>query len=1259
MVNFSFRRLSRRERMKFFQSSPPYLNNNGVTSFSRSWARKWSLEEPHPSNRRILTLANGHYGIYFSLLNQELRRNENDHVPFHDTNGIIVILPKMPALLFEPDFFISKANQIIHNDINELKSFSQSLCSSLSQAKPKGFLLRLCPARTFSTSASRVKNESPVKAADETAEHIQYHAVKPTETPEATVLHEVQPEVPFEESFLTNLINQISAIYSNAATPEDLNRIYPLYQSLKRNLIPLPTIQEYNIVLDSLARRSLDDKPTLSETESKLTNILTVYQDILATCAIKKSCHPDSKTYEIILSAIFGSTRNLLLQTSSSLATEQAKQAVFSMAREFMSVGSDLFVTLKSKHGHLSQETLTDILSCFNQVTPQNKVKSVAEVFLAKSNYLSNSGEFYEELLRFSRYFGDVLGMPKKLTYDFVSAAFTTYKNQALAHPEMKNHEYQVYEALLCALVKNGNISVAAKFLDQIIVDFQAEVKVSNISQGRAHQMSLLLSSYLNALLGTALVDSLQRAVNLISVFQQVPYLPELTTLCYESAINCLISEYLRLEANKFNAENQLEVERMQKDVYEKAWNLYNFVAIRADFQQTGPSFFREPSSRENLLSLSLDLGDHSNTSRLIKEIMIQNHPISDLNISRKICQYLLSGAHASQSSPYLNLMWAFLEQQASHHEISSKELHEFLSAHVDFLVHESYHAKERLLNSRLVLEAFKRFRLGQDNIYGLVTIMEHFRKNISSALDGEEAIKVLLFQSHLINEFEETENFYLHLCSDLVEFKRNLCEFFSSLLKQTRAGPLRTSFHKACTSLNIATEGIPTVEPKIYLDLTSYFAINRGLGIKQFLHLASLGFNFTELTWSATLNRDFISDVLIDGRNLSHLDLYRLMSSAKNPESAFCHLFSLQHDETNIKALKFLVDYKKEDLLSSEKLLMALAMTVAQSDNKLFFTSIATHFAQILQYNPSKLWLSSLIEAMQTQGRAKEIAELVSVHCDGIIASVDMSDETDLHFLSRVLKAYTRAGKLNEVGKILAQRFSGSLGNKMLLGSDTLLACLLEYYISAGSYELVCKKFGSLSNRSEEVSQLIEFANCLSNMTGATAKQSAKTPTNVDALGNLLLAERDLRSMQHLFEECSVIVQNRELFLRLLVSKLQRAAEVVDEKYLYTIRTALEKVVKFCKVLRIDNVSNKVMLDILRLLTTTKSFDLLNILLSKFLVNGSILPYLNFFFLTVKINSPAEAKALLQEFRIASKKSEDLNARFTEAVRLNPSLSS
>lgn len=1208
------------EYVRFFQSSAPYLNNSAVSVYSRGKTSHWKLEDPHPSSHRLLSLSNGHYGIYFTILNHELKRE--DHAPREQTAPVIVMFVPKASRQFFPEFFISKANQDFNKCISELKTVLRDLLSTWSLVRPRG-LFRL-GSRSFSTSA-QISEE---------------------------LTEEEEREVPFLVSFQKSQLDKIVAVFSAHLCPADLDVIYPLYQGLKRNEITLPSVHEYNIVLQSICMRQLDSQKSLSALESKLTCLLTVYQDFLAVCARDPAFKPNTDTFNIVLSALFkGALDAISIGSSPKIPTDEYHKALV-QSNQFCQVGAELYLSIKEYRELDSDTILPNMVSALSAL-PNFVTKPVAERLISLKNMKVKDARFFSGLISLSKNL-KALGMllDSKQTYHFVSGVFESYKDACVSFPQLKMLEFDVYSSLIQALISNGNLPMATRFLDQILLDYKTQTG-GDQSRLPAHKskVSQLISTYLDAIMASGKPEDLHRAYNLLHTFKLIPYIPEVSIDVFNTMINGFINRYSVLEVEKSTAQEKDSISKEQLVLYKKIWELYEYAAIRKDFLAEILALSQshdqgKVNCRDFLLSLSLDLNDHTKISRLLKEVLLKDHVVSNWNVSKKLCLYLYNGVVAYDNTYYCNLLWSFVEQQGSHYSQSSTEINKFLSEHIAFLLTENGSNLDLLLNSTLVSGAFTRFSLETDNMYGLMSICLYFmasEKRVSFRPD--QAFKVLQFKSCLVNQLEDPANHYIEFSPDLVQFKKQLYASFRALFNEASLESVTTDIIDAAAALNIESsfefDPLEIGNKAAQLDLSAYFNISYANGLEKFLEAFKSGYSFNHLTWSIVINRNTVMDILEKGTIINVADFAHRIIDLKLDQNTtinlLCSLIELQNDKVNIELFKFF-KANASQLLTNDHILNQFADYLISTSNMYVLDLFLANFYDLASQNGNRVWIGKFMLKLVSTGRSTEVCNFLVLDFEKNVLNLDLKDRSNERFLHVALTAFTNEKKDVEISQIFRHYFSGIEGNKRLLNSEPLLLCLIDYYVMNGSYKTVVEKFEVLQDRSLKLRQSIQFARFMAKLNGndVSSKEIIQSKEDIRIIALALLQKNQPGEMRQIFEESKLPFKKSEQLFDCLVKYLTKATHLSGASRAGELMNKFESVLKFCKEIRMNHLSYDNLVTIIRFLAAVKADTLLNVIVNKVINDNQLVTSFNFYFLQFSIPTGSLRFQLLNEFKKA-----------------------
>lgn len=1190
------------EKILFFQSSQPYLHNNhSLTPFHHFFSRKGTNDDPHPSSsplRNFLSIDNGHYGLYYAIFNhQDPERKKrcqrpNEAILEHMINCEILLKFYYPYeyLNVSAKFFILKFNQDIYNNINQIRSMTRAFLSHLSIPSHNVSFIKIAYQNQFINSARYLSTSTP--AANQITIDKFPQQVK-------AIKHDEEPvEQPFEATLLNTQLSSILDIYSNHSSPEELNLIYPLYQSLKRNNISLPSIDFYNVVLNSIVSRTLDSEASLLAIESKLTNLLTIYQDIL-----QSTIKPNYETYNIILSSLLDGASSVAHLPKTNL---YALDALTNKEQEFSTIGFDLFNSISS----IEQLNLDQLVSkmlpimIHNPSLISNGLLTKIVPHLAVSN---QSGPYYLDVLLLSKYFAKHNIMTNNELYDFITSIYANFK-------DTDNDQFTVYTKLVETLVHNNFFSEASKFLDDILVDYKESLASPN--KPKQADISKLISAYISAIIDTNEAD-LNKGFDLLVKFNKVTYIPELSVELYNNLIVKHAASYVRMEA---------ESPAIQKSLYEKIWYLYNYMAIRRDYQATSTVELvnggAQMHCRDVLLSLSIDRGDHERIFQLIKEILLKNHLVLDLNAFKKLLNYLYNGVvfNVNGEEPfnqyYFGLIWNLLEAQSVHYT-SSTDLNNFVSEFISYMMIRNATAETNEYNIKLFLQspviskAINKFDLALDNIYGLIVISRTLMGYHGSDMKMYNAI--LKFQSKLIQQFEDTENHYIEFNEEIINFKASIKAHFASLMASLQTVERTPEIMESCKICDITAPEINESEnfEFIYdLNLSYLLNVNYKVGEQKFIDLFRKGYRFNSLTWEIILNYNFLINHL-ERMNVQDL-LTRLWMLDFDEELKLNHLqtiINFNSDKVNIQVVKFLDSHKMEAL--ANEAYFALVKSVSDSSN-LYLKEMLVKpefFASCYKLNQTGSWIPAYLSFMNQQNHFEAVQHLVETF------NLHKSDENVLvHYLTALSKRDQK--KFNTVSKEVLK------DNAALKRSPEMIEILVKYYISLGSPKhmaMAINTFGKFEDLSQEIKESLLYAKLVMNDADTVKIVPAKSINEY----SLRLLGSDLVDMKKLYEVNKPLLSNTKRKNDLITSIITNLIKLSQGSSEDLVMTKFQAILKYFKLTGLRTFTEDQLCLVITLMKFNNSSSILNILVHKLISNNSTgSQVVNFYFMETVLSN-------------------------------------
>lgn len=1196
-----------REKLNFFQSSFPYLHNNGL-SVRLIYRTKVRLKyEPRPSNHPIFGLSRGHYGIYFTLFNHEFRREERlamatSHAP------LIVMIGPDNMVLMVPEFLITKAKQEVMSNISKIELALRELLLTLSIVKSRSLLKNLIQARQFSVSALQANRETEkFVRIEETG-----LAAEPAEADKAAAGPE--PQDRFEEDFLQLLLESIRQIYFSHASPAELDVIYPMYQALKRNNIPLPTTADYNLVLRSIVMRRLDSEAGIAALESRLTALLTVYEDMLSACKANVDAKPTEETYTVVLSEIFRAVAQ---------ADDLGAQCVEARikAEEFGMVGCQLFSSISPLAMDLHQ-VLPNLLSFLNNhphLITDAHLQSILDLPLQKSDNPSY----------FTGYIGLLTHLPasgiktsKKERYDLAVSIYDTFKRLSDGHIALQESEFSVYEALIDFMVRNGNLGMATNLMDQILLDYKSKVTAEIFGTKEATQISDLISRYLEAVMGEV---GLQRAYDLLLKFRLVSYIPDLSISFYNTMINALVDRYTLLEIQKADAEKEVAATSEQVEVFNQLWSLYDYAVVRKDYNSLTVSHH----CRDSLISLSLDLCDHSHVARLLKETLLSDFQLRDQNVLQKTFLYLAQGTQTHGNTYYGSLAWALFEQQAAFHE-DADGLTQFVSTNVPYLLTGDAFCRQNLLRSLAIWRSFNSFDLETHNITGLMSVMYSLMS--MNDFTSEEALLFMQMEARLINEFEDPENHYVQISPELELFKLQISSHFSKNWRQSAQMTDEIVAASRLLNLDMSFETAPKklANGHLEIDLSFILSINVDAGSNRFAEYFNSGYNFNEATWRAMANGNFVFGVLERNKHVRIRDLVSRLIAGAFEDASKAEILSafiaFGEEKINIEIFKTLASH---DLDMLAKVVQPFTDFLVKSRNKYFLDLFNGKATEIMEINSDLHWINQYLTHLIATGNPGLVLEIVE---EQRILDLKLELELEKDLFSSYVFAKINTQKSGEVNLLLKHHFSGKEGNLRLMNSEKLVCTLINFYISQGLHSVVLEQFEALRLRSNEVERLLLFCELLENKP-SKALNSSKS---LESIALSLLNESDPKAMKTIYDTSRALFRNKSEVFNTMMQCLTKAAHVGGSEIATLLLSRFEKTVKFCKYYRLRTLTVESLIIIIQFLSAIKCQRLLNIIANKLVSGGEVLPLIEFYFMEVRIENDHDAAVVLKELKDA-----------------------
>lgn len=1222
------------ERLLFFLSSHIYFRRNALASYYKHFTRNWSNDDPHPSNelyRRFLAIDAGHYGLYYTVYNHDADQSVNlaPHVS-HETVYEYLLRAIHDArfqyhecLQSGVEFMILKANRDIFTAVIGIKAASHEPGSRVSIRQKLSFHVQAKRAFQTCAKSSNVAKTSPAEEAIDFKHPIK----KPVDASDFAEVEE-----PFEASFLATQSNFIRAAY-NLHTPDALNAVYPLYQSLKRNNIAFPSIDMYNIVLSSISKRSLDSGISSEELESKLTTLLTVYQDILHL-----QIKPNHETFDIVLLNLFqASIATSHINSTSLYACEAARTKLL----EFAQIGVDILISISDILQLNLNEILPQLLQVF-QANPEtislDLITKLSPFWLMRNHEYSE--QYYSQLLSFTKHFtrlGVYSGDSSKVE-ELISSIYDSYCNADIPG----KNEFAVYAQMIDTFVSNSQTPAALEFLDRILCDYKNSL--DKTSKPSKLQILSVISAYVLGIARSSHEDATNKAYELLRKFNAISYLPELEPLVYNQLIQGFYDIYYRERASGCQ-DNTLIIQ----DLYTKAWKLYEHVAIRRDFQETSWSSMACAGGRNTLhcrdlmLLMSLEFGDHESIFLIIKEILAKGHAIGNTMALTGLLQYLRNASDAfpessTNGSQYFNVLWSVAELQSAHHT-SSADLNRYLSEVIGYLmVPQSDDLIGRLLNSPMIRTAIDLFNLPSDPIYGLV-LVSHYISNYS----GPDILlrnKVLEFNAKLICQFEDEDNHHIVYEEDVRAFKGALINHLGDSLAHAAPNSLLVSPHlaraaKLCGFDHLIDEHETidhTRNENFERDLTVLLNTNMQVGVSKFVEYFKQGYHFTAGTWEIVINYDFVKSVLDPSqsglRPSQFIDrLWQQLIDIAVKTDLTKAMMDCQRDSVNIKIAKFLRN-EGGGIPDSYRVFLVneiLSLSTQSPNIKLQSELCNGFFAKVYDGVSG----SEVEKYFEYLNHKLQFAEIVEISRDR--SPLIFGNETLTAYYFQALTAISSLGEeeLELIAKI----------NLAVVASPELARVLLAHFVGANDYAKILKAKDlvlRLDGESRASREEIAYADAVMLVRGLEVGVKMRETKSQKELNRLLLASdtKGISQLLDLNKRHMFKAFDENVFLQDIMTDMKSIAAICEgseSSILYKFENIMNLVERAGISMKPSNDLPRVIL----FLTALHANDLLDILMRK-LSYQEVGITIKIFLVEFTVSTLAEKLRILQSIRSA-----------------------
>lgn len=1259
------------QNLHFFQTTyRQFTFYDGLSEYCPFFNTKWYSN--HKYARSKLAISNGHYGLYYTMYNHD-EKQKSPQLSINDQLLLQYLLKSSSLLLLLLSNylinyyinFIPKLNLKFDLKIN-LSNYHVKVNQSVNL---KRYFLTFCPRSKNLLPDEPLHENDPIKSEPIKIEKIEPNQVSNnhSEIPSnSNHVSENPVDLSQDDSFLLNQINLIENLYSQ----QQYLSIYPIYQSLKRNDLKINNIDTYNLILQSIAYRDFNNHHDLSIPELleiheiKLTDLLTVYQDLLIN-----NVKPNLSTYNLIIENLLSSSSNLsnMALNSNGLSYHQT----LLKCRNFAQIGLDVFNSIQN-YADLNLLTIIPLIinnlinhpELINQeilakIIKLNQFTQYQQALLDNTNYQASIDTIISliSLSKFFERYPQLFDNDSKKKYEFIVSIYDMYKQIHQTNKLNTTTEFEIYAPLIESLIYNNYTNLASKFLDDILIDYKNSI--TSITKPSKAQISQILSNYIISIANQSKeVDitndiSLHKAYNLLMKFNKIQYLPELSIELYNDLINKFVNSYYKLSNDKsklsISDSNKLNpIFNQQVSFLEKAWSLYDHLAIRNDYQDTKSSI--KNSCRESLLSLSIELGDHDHVFQLIKEILISKHLIFDIQVLKKLLSYLYNGV-VSQSTfnyQYYGLIWNLVDSQLVYYKSDNSS--NFISEIIHYLIIAPNPALikancQQLMNSTFIENVIDNFNFQKDNLYG-ISIISRFLMQYTG--DNPDMInRIVNFQARLANKFEDTENHYFELNKELLDLKLMLKSYFSTLIENNQGKIIyNTEILHACKNYDLAVPENVIIDPKSLefkheVDLTYLLNIEYKSGSSEFVSLFNNNMNFNKATWEIIINHNFIHDYVLDLKFRIGEFIRRLFDAKFDMKSKISLLETLvkfEYETINISIIKFLQKNPSVLIHYPTKSIIELIEIVENSQNKhlklLLYKDCGAFFSNLYEINKNLSWVAKYFTFLSNENQPQIIVNLINQHgiFDGIKGNMRILGDK-FKIMTNYLWGLAMTNDPQFI-KVFKDNFLANEHNKDYLSSRPIVEILLKYYSSRDdkmSIDLILTKFTPFYGKSKKINEGLLYASFLKGINEADYKCPfpIKKAETIEELSTRLVSS-NFEEMKQIIDINRFMIQNEteavvSTILRLLIDASK--SQITNKKLLGEKFTMLIKAFKLMSVkeLSVMNLSG-----IIKFLTMTDCKEILNIIIVKLINNNQFTNVLNFYFMETKFKTETEKYQIL-----------------------------
>ncbi|KAH3903660.1 ribonuclease P SCDLUD_001308 [Saccharomycodes ludwigii] len=607
--------------------------------------------------------------------------------------------------------------------------------------------------------------------------------------------------------FLKQTVKEIDDCLMNK---KDYNKIYSLYNALKRNDI-VPSVEVYSKIIKSLCIRDLDSKSL----DDKMFNLLNCYQDI-----INNKIKPTPDIYDQVIKTLFDGSI-IAFKTANANGTD------------FFKIATELFQTVQAqKLNNPSQELLENFLLA---VSLYPGFVSIDYIFKHITPYITTkNSDFYIPLFHYAKLCNDYKTI--KLLYE----EFRSILLSSSVDNDLRHNQYKVYAVALAGLVECGQLRIALKLLDGLILEIRQE-------NGSSENIEVVLSNFL---ISFSKINP-EKAYNLWFNFKKLSWIPEFSYEFYLSMLgNCLGNWPLAVK------------------IYDYLFSMER--SFRKEDVSNKTDLLVYPFGVESILSsfmdYSLQLNDTRMVLKLLEESIIKSFKF-EIVLYPHIFDYLKNKLESPDS-----YLLRLVESHGSSMN-TGLEKFEFLNSLVD-----KYHSQV-ILNKVGHMPFFMGYCKEFDTTlnYNYAGVIAVFQAMWCSPQTVETYVYSLEIHALIVSEFNNLDHYFTQCSNEvLLDFKEKITERFKKLIinyKRMHLDPTKLS--DKVVQLSTRVLDIPEIDEEYFLHLGDWdksYPISLGgmirttfnTGIKEFQRLSKEGYCFDFDTYNALITKNIIDSEII-----------------------------------------------------------------------------------------------------------------------------------------------------------------------------------------------------------------------------------------------------------------------------------------------------------------------------------------------------------------------------------------------------------